>query len=161
MKLVITDTDSIKINSSAETNIIGPNKAINKCVGCFGCWIKTPGRCVIHDGYEDMGHLISVSKEVIIISRNCFGCYSPFVKNVLDRSIPYLHADFIFKDGKMHHKIRYDNKFSLKVYFYGDMSEAEMKTAEGLVGFNAVNFGAADSEIHFLDSDERLEAISV
>ena len=63
--------------------------------------------------------------------------------------------------GGRHHKIRYDNKFSLKVYFYGDMSEAEMKTAEGLVGFNAVNFGAADSEIHFLDSDERLEAISV
>jgi multimeric flavodoxin WrbA len=25
------------------------NMGINYCTGCWGCWLKTPGRCVIRD----------------------------------------------------------------------------------------------------------------
>ena len=71
-----------------ETNnnvyIISDTGTIRHCVGCFGCWIKTPGKCVLKDGYDNLGELLSKSEKLTIISRCFYGCYSPFVKNVLD-----------------------------------------------------------------------------
>jgi multimeric flavodoxin WrbA len=37
------------------TVIISDNGKMLPCVCCFGCWIKTPGECVIKDGYDNMG----------------------------------------------------------------------------------------------------------
>ena len=71
-----------------ETNnnvyIISDTGTIRHCVGCFGCWIKTPGKCVLKDGYDNLGELLSKSEKLTIISRCFYGCYSPFVENVLD-----------------------------------------------------------------------------
>ncbi|MFG6393572.1 MAG: hypothetical protein K1W24_05235 [Lachnospiraceae bacterium] len=38
--------------------IISDNGTIRHCTGCFGCWIKTPGKCVLKDGYANMGELL-------------------------------------------------------------------------------------------------------
>ena len=70
--------------------IISDTGTIRHCVGCFGCWIKTPGKCVLKDGYDNLGELLSKSEKLTIISRCFYGCYSPFVKNVLDSSISYI-----------------------------------------------------------------------
>lgn len=47
MKVLIHDLDSDVLNGlfpniSKEVKIISPEKEIKKCIGCFGCWIKTP-----------------------------------------------------------------------------------------------------------------------
>ena len=70
--------------------ILSPMYPARPCIGCFGCWIKTPGSCVLPDSYQEMGKLLSRTSELILISRCCYGSYSPHVKNVLDRSIGYL-----------------------------------------------------------------------
>lgn len=70
--------------------ILSPMYPARPCIGCFGCWIKTPGSCVLPDSYQEMGKLLSRTSELILISRCCYGGYSPYVKNVLDRSIGYL-----------------------------------------------------------------------
>ena len=31
-------------------NIITDSGTIHPCIGCFSCWNKDPGRCVIKDG---------------------------------------------------------------------------------------------------------------
>ena len=31
-------------------DVISDDGTIRPCIGCFGCWVKTPGQCVIHDG---------------------------------------------------------------------------------------------------------------
>jgi len=37
-----------KLNWDA-TSIVLEDKSIAYCMGCFGCWVQTPGECVIKD----------------------------------------------------------------------------------------------------------------
>lgn len=60
--------------------ILSPMYPARPCIGCFGCWIKTPGSCVLPDSYQEMGKLLSRTSELILISRCCYGGYSPYVK---------------------------------------------------------------------------------
>ena len=126
-------------NNEEEVKIISDENKIKNCTGCFCCWIKNPGRCILKDGYENLAELYSKAEKITIISKCCYGTYSPFVKNVLDRSIPYLLPFFKLKNNEMHHTIRYKKKLLLEVYFYGkDLTELEKNTAEKTINFNII-----------------------
>ena len=131
------------------------------CIGCFGCWLKTPGKCVIKDGFEDMGQRLSQGNEFILISKATFGSYSSAVKNVLDRSIAYVLPFFEIRNGEMHHGERYHNALTISALFYGDMSETEMQTAQNLVRANAVNLNAALGKVHFVEGMEDVREVLV
>ena len=75
--------------SYAGWHVIHDRGTIRPCVGCFSCWNRTPGKCVIRDGYDDIGALIHRADEIVVNSRYTFGGFSGFVKNVLDRCIGY------------------------------------------------------------------------
>lgn len=158
MRLIIHDLRNDEFQSifpdlTAENTVISDDGSIHHCIGCFGCWIKTPAACVIRDRYGDMGEHISKCKEIIIISRCCYGGFSPFVKNVMDRSISYVHPYFKIINGEMHHRNRYKNNISLQVWFYGDgTAENEKLTAQKLIKANSVNLGINDSKVTFVNS---------
>lgn len=145
MRLLIHDLEKADVKNhigsfSEDVMVIDNTKQINNCIGCFGCWIKTPASCVIKDSFMDMGKLIAKSDEIIILSRCVFGGYSPFIKNVLDRSISYVLPYFTMRRGEMHHKSRYLKQGKLSVYFYGeDITDEERQTAQNLVAANALN----------------------
>ncbi|MDR1877720.1 MAG: hypothetical protein LBQ84_08875 [Flavobacteriaceae bacterium] len=157
MNLIIhdlTETDFREIVPliNEETTVISDNGTIHFCIGCFDCWIKTPGVCIFKDTYKDLGQLFSKCSKIIVISKCEYGGYSPFVKNVWDRSISYLLPYFTKKNNETHHKMRYDNKFTLVVHFYGNnISQNELVTAEKLIKANCVNFTGIP-EIHFHNS---------
>lgn len=138
-----------------DTAVVSDNGSIQSCTGCFGCWVKTPGTCVLKDGYENMGALLSQTDRLILISRCCFGGYSPFVKNVLDRSISYLLPFFKTVGGETHHQPRYKKELSLSVYFYGEsVSPREIETANELVKTNCRNFYISDYKTAFYEQPE-------
>ena len=140
-------------NNEEEVKIISDENKIKNCTGCFCCWIKNPGRCILKDGYENLAELYSKAEKIIIISKCCYGTYSPFIKNVLDRSIPYLLPFFKLKNNEMHHTIRYKNKLSLEVYFYGNgLTELEKNIAEKTVKANCVNLNVKKFNVSFLEN---------
>ncbi len=50
MKLLIHDLNDYEFkNLSDDIKIIEKTEPINNCIGCFGCWVKTPAKCVIND----------------------------------------------------------------------------------------------------------------
>jgi len=163
MKLLIHDLESkdfkkIFPNQLDDTMVISDNGTIHHCIGCFGCWIKTPAACVIRDKYGDMGEYLSKCKEIIIISKCYYGGFSPFVKNVLDRSISYIHPYFVIRNGEMHHRRRYKNHIDMKVCFYGEnITEKEKQTGEKLVKANSINLDCDISSISFVNSIEEME----
>jgi len=158
MDILISDVGNIEhslTNNREGLTVISDNGRIKPCQGCFNCWIKTPGKCVLNDGYDNMGALLSKCDRMIIISRCVYGGYSPFVKNVLDRSISYLLPYFETKNGITCHQKRYDNSIALIVHFYGEISDAEKETARELVKTNGDNMGEK-TEIHFYKSIEEI-----
>jgi multimeric flavodoxin WrbA len=140
-----------------EITIISDNGKIIPCLCCYGCWIETPGKCVLNDEYNNMGALMSKCDRMIIISQCFYGGYSPFVKNVLDRCVPYLLPYLETKNGETHHPKRYDNAIALTVYFYGDISDAEKETAKKLVKSHLSM--VEKTEVYFYKSIEEIKEI--
>lgn len=83
------------------------------CRGCFGCWLNTPGKCVIRDDYSKIGEYLGDSDEFIIISKCRYGEFSPNIKKVIDRSVSYCLPNFEKRNKETHHQIRYHNDLTL------------------------------------------------
>jgi len=60
---------------------------IASCLGCFGCWVKTPGICVINDEGRDIAKAVIQSNLIIFLTPVIFGGYSSELKKALDRLI--------------------------------------------------------------------------
>jgi multimeric flavodoxin WrbA len=142
-----------------DTVIISDNGGIRPCICCFGCWVKTPGQCVIDDGYNNLGVLLSRCSRLVIISECFYGAYSPFVQNVLNRSVPYLLPYFKIKNGETHHKNRYDNPYVLTVHFYGRIGGKEKETAHKLVRANGINMCAQKTEVYIHDDADEIQGV--
>lgn len=77
------------------------------CAGCFGCWTRTPGECVIEDGARDVLRSYVGSDIVAYVTPVTFGGYSSQLKKMLDRFIPVLDPRFTTVGGEVHHLLRY------------------------------------------------------
>ncbi|MCK5309215.1 MAG: flavodoxin family protein, partial [Thermoplasmata archaeon] len=81
---------------------------IAPCLGCFGCWIKTPGICVINDDGRIIPEKIVQSDLMVFLTSITFGGYSSELKKALDRAIPMLLPFFRKVNGETHHVMRYE-----------------------------------------------------
>lgn len=150
------------MNRFVITDITKP-EGVHHCMGCFGCFVKSPGKCVMPDACQDQGTKMAHCDEFVIVSECVYGGYSPDLKIQLDRILPYIHADFAIVDGEMHHAMRYDHDPMVRVYFYGrDITEAEKKTAQKLLERNSKNLGFSKWDINFYNSSsEALAAAGI
>lgn len=83
------------------------DKHIAPCVGCFNCWLKTPGLCVVADDAREVSRAMIRSDLLIFFSPVTFGGYSWQLKKALDRSICLISPAFTKIGGEVHHKPRY------------------------------------------------------
>lgn len=129
------------------------------CQGCFGCWLKTPGICVLKDSLQRIGTVIAYSKELILVSRCCYGGLSPEVKRALDRSISQSLPFFTYRGCKLHHILRYHRAPALTVCFYGPMTDFERETAEHMAQANRVNMGCPSLRLLFAEGPEQVKGV--
>lgn len=137
--------------------VIHANGKYAPCQGCFGCWTKHPAECYMKDSLHEVCRIIGRADILIIITRNCYGMYSPAVKNILDRSIGLSTPFSTYRGKQMHHTLRYGRQTLLKVLAYGDMTEQEQSTFAYMTERNAVNFGYGKLEFIRLQSLAELE----
>ena len=113
---------------------------IKPCTGCFGCWVKTPGECVINDAGQDTARAIIQSNLVVYLTPVTFGGYSSQLKKVLDRSIVILLPFFKKIDGVVHHQARYEHYPRLMgVGLLQQPDKESERIFTTLVGLNAIN----------------------
>ena len=166
--LLIHDLDSVTFQTISSifpknTTIVSKDmKNIHPCCGCFNCWIKTPGKCVINDDYTIMPKLFIENDIVIMITKVKYGCYSCYVKNVIERSIGYLLPFMIKVNNETHHSIRYKNKIPKLIFIgYSDnITSSEKETFFELIKGNAINFGAINNyECHVINNLQEINNI--
>ena len=154
MNLIIHDLDSrewAKVSSDyAGWNVVTDNGAMHPCNGCFACWNRTPGTCVIRDGYENMAGLIHGADEVVIMSRYTYGGFSGSVKNVIDRCLGYVLPQFELTGGETRHMRRYDEDKPFTFIFYGpELSDEQKAAAERYVKAVCTNFRSHVKSVEF------------
>ena len=81
---------------------------LHACTGCFGCWTRRPGECVIDDAARDIVAAVVASDVYAVATPLVFGTYGSQVKRVLDRSICLVLPFFTVLDGEIHHEKRYE-----------------------------------------------------
>ena len=89
--------------------IILRNHDLKYCNGCWGCWVKTPGKCVIEDDMEHILQSFITSDLVIFASPLKMGFPSSLMKKVNDRLIPLVHPYITLVNNECHHVARYSS----------------------------------------------------
>jgi multimeric flavodoxin WrbA len=89
-------------------HIVLMDKNIHTCTGCFGCWVKTPGTCVIADDSQAINREVIHSDFVLWASPLVMGFPSALLKTKMDRSIPLVHPYFEVVNDEAHHLARYE-----------------------------------------------------
>ena len=128
------------------------------CLGCFGCWLKTPGNCVIKDAGHDLPKQVMHSDVVFLLTPITFGMYSSELKKALDRfPCPVLLPSVNKVHGEIHHAPRYANYPTLIAIGSLPSEDKESEeTFKTLVSRNAINLHtkAAASIIYSNDQPE-------
>jgi len=81
---------------------------VNYCIGCYTCWLKTPGSCVFKD---DGPHILKEylnSDFVLYASPLIMGFISSLLKTVQERCLPLVHPFLYVNKDRMQHLSRYD-----------------------------------------------------
>jgi multimeric flavodoxin WrbA len=110
------------------------------CLGCFGCWVKTPGMCVEADAGRDVARAVIQSEILVLFTPVTFGGYSPELKRMMDRFVQLISPYFQMDHGEVHHPPRYAKRPRLVVVgVQRQPNPAEAHIFKTLAGRNAIN----------------------
>ena len=132
---------------------------IADCMGCFSCWVRTPGRCVIRDDAVGVYPLIAHSDHVIYVSRLFCGSYDVPMKTMLERAIPIQQAFIRIHHGETHHIQRAVAEKDAVILAYGDTGDEEQALFRLLAARNAHNMLFRSWSVRFLREEELAGAI--
>lgn len=151
MRLIMSDKPlDINIQQGSETKYFDLSSLkIANCMGCFGCWTKTPGKCVIRDDAPTVYPCIAESDKVLYVSRLKYGGYDTIMKTMLERAIPAQQAFIRIHNGETHHVQRAVVPKQATIIAYGNISDEEKDIFRQLVARNASNMIFSSYEIIF------------
>ncbi len=123
------------------------------CLGCFGCWVKTPGRCINPDDSEIVCREYIHSDMQIFASPVIMGFISSTLKNALDRTIPLIMPYMRVVKGETHHVMRYDKRIHTEVLLERDpdCDEEDLDIIKTIFERNTYNF---ESSLSFFETTE-------
>ena len=127
---------------------------IANCVGCFGCWTKTPGKCVIRDDAVNIYPCIAESDQILYVSRIKYGGYDSIMKTMLERCIPVQQAFIRLLHGETHHVQRNVVPKKAVIIGYGETSPDEQALFRSLVERNAKNMSFESYRTIFVAENE-------
>jgi multimeric flavodoxin WrbA len=92
-------TKGAELGRAEVENVFLVKKKINPCRGCFTCWIKTPGTCVIKDDMAELIQKFSESDIIVFATPVYVDNVTGIMKNFMDRLIAGLDPHFEKDEG--------------------------------------------------------------
>jgi multimeric flavodoxin WrbA len=134
--------DALSSDSNEITIFTLRDMDLKYCRGCWGCWVKTPGECVVKDDARETRRQYINSDLALFASPVIMGFTSALLKRAHERLIPLIHPYFELVDGEMHHLSRYD-KYPLMALLLEkreDVDEEDIKIISDIYRRDAINF---------------------
>lgn len=156
MKIILSDRP-LSLDLGDRTDVVSfdlSHMKIAPCVGCFGCWTRTPGKCVIRDDAVKVYPVLAGSDTAIYVSRVRYGGYDLVMKTMLERAIPVQQAFIRLLDGETHHVQRAVVPKRAVIVAYGARDREEEELFRRLVARNAKNMSFQNYEIRFTDEEQ-------
>ena len=157
--------DAIHSTGHEVQTLVLRDMKIKPCTGCFNCWVKNPGNCIIRDDANEVSMQYIASDHVILASPLIMGFISSLLKNTMDRNIPLVHPHLEDVDNEVHHKKRYDKypviSFLLEKESFTDAEDIAIVT--GIFQREAINVRSSLGFVRFIDTpvQEVLHAIDI
>ena len=119
--------------------------SIRYCIGCFGCWVKTPGECsnAVDDSRAVRREYIN-SDLVVFASPIKMGFTSATLKKAHDKLLPLLMPYSEVYKFEAHHVSRYDKypMIALLLEEEDDTDKQDVKIISEIYRRDAINFKA-------------------
>lgn len=95
-------------DAGAEVEVVNlRKKRINKCIGCYTCWTKTPGVCIHKDDMaEELFHKWHGADLVIYATPLYNYTMTADMKVFIERTLPGIEPFFKINAGRMYHPFR-------------------------------------------------------
>lgn len=160
MNLILSDRPlDISLDNKHIEFIDLSKSKISNCIGCFTCWVKTPGKCVIRDDAVNIYPKIASSCKVLYISKIKYGSYDTVMKTMLERAIPIQQAFIRLHHNETHHVQRAVIPKKATIIGYGNISQEEKEVFTQLITRNAYNMCFEDYRIIFSNESELEQAV--
>src|SRR6056297_3042557 len=116
-------------------------QSITPCIGCWNCWLKTPGQCVMKDEMATSYVDYVKSDTVILLMDTAQGFISHLSKAFFDRTIPHYLPYIEIVDSECHHVARYKRYPDLVFYYDTEgLTNEEDKVIEDYLYRTAYHF---------------------
>jgi len=133
---------------------------IAHCLGCFGCWIETPGMCKEADDGRQIAKAVVHSDTLVFFTPVTFGGYSPELKKAVDHFIQLAVPYFQVEHGELHHPPRYARVPRLvAVGVQRHPNEEEARIFKVLAGRNAINMHPPSYAAEVINSEDDLATL--
>lgn len=103
---------------------------LHQCVGCFDCWVKTPGRCRLRDDGARLVTALVRADVVVFAAPMRMGFVASLLKRANDRVIPILLPYIDVMGGECHHVVRYHALDVALLVERGDATAEELAATE-------------------------------
>lgn len=112
------------------------------CIGCWGCWVKTPGECVSRDASHEMGRAVINADFVLWAAPLKMGFPAALFKMALDKHLPLIHPYIVVDHGEAHHLKRYARspRLGLLVEKEASTDERDLHIVTEILSRTALNF---------------------
>lgn len=90
---------------------------VKGCTGCYSCWEKTPGKCVINDDMQNFLPKL-IEADVVITSYPLYSCFYPgqlkcFMDRMLPLAMPYMDKDAESGGHPLRHDLSKQRQFQI------------------------------------------------
>lgn len=124
------------------THILLRDLPLKYCTGCWGCWVKTPGKCQSDSASQEMDEAIINSDFLLWAAPLKMGYPSELLKMAMDKHLPLIHPYMEVAQFEAHHLKRYAKypRIGLVVEKEASTDELDLKIVTHLFQRTALNF---------------------
>jgi len=116
--------------------------ALGHCLGEFDCWVKSPGRCRIHDEGQEIERAVHDADLLVLLTPVTFGGHGAQLKKASDRLLPLISPFFEKRADLTHHQHRYQRLPRMAgIGWDATPSAARAELFGAFIESNALNLG--------------------